>query len=279
AHGHHSFSLQLVVSRSGISGTLLAPVESERRRELGTTVETWVARTQRALEGTAACGCRSAECSCADCWSTGAFLQRLPRAQQSLEHAKGSPQEDLFRCPNGGDPPRCEIRERYGCRRRSTQTWAALALPRPPRATSRPVRGFALSHLGQRYPEIAPVAVRTHPAPRALDGLDLRSGEHQELVCVAARPADAHAPLRSRRFPDATDPPVRDAHAVAQPHQPPDDFASSAASRFFSARSSSQRAVTSRMIAVIPTSAPDASCSRATVNSTEMDVPSFRIAG
>src|SRR5262249_5278438 len=102
AHGHHSFSLQLVVSRSGISGTLLAPVESERRRELGTTVETWVARTQRALEGTAACGCRSAECSCADCWSTGAFLQRLPRAQQSLEHAKGSPQEDLFRCPNGG---------------------------------------------------------------------------------------------------------------------------------------------------------------------------------
>lgn len=151
AHVHHSFSLQLVVRRSGISETLLAPVESERRRELGTTVENQcAARSRCTLEGTPACGCRSAECSCADCWSTGASLQRLPRAQQSREPAKGSPQGDLFRCPNGetlrvarsanGTGVATVLGER--------STWVALALPRPLHPTSFPVRGFARSHLG-----------------------------------------------------------------------------------------------------------------------------------
>src|SRR5262249_52921278 len=148
----------------------------------------------------------------------GSFPPEAPPRPRESGACERFPAGRLVSMPERRDPPRGEIRERYGCRRGSTQTWAALALARPPRATSRPVRGFALSHLGQRDPEIAPVAVRTHPAPRALDGLELRSGEHQELVCVAARPANAHAPLSPRRFPDATDPPVRDAHTVAQPH-------------------------------------------------------------
>src|SRR5262249_46751309 len=114
-------------------------------------------------------------------------------------------------------------------------------------------------------------------------GLDLRAREHEKLVGLAGLPEDAHAIRPSRRFSHTADPAIRDADAVAQPyrsgHQPSGVFASSATRRFFSARSSSQRAVTSRTLAAGPSGVPVDSESRAMVNSTEMEVPSFRIAG
>jgi hypothetical protein len=135
-----------------------------------------------------------------------------------------------------------------------------LALPSPPCATVSSLRRLALPHLGQRDPEIASIAGRAHPALGAIDGLDLRRREHEKLMGRAGLPTDTHPIPCPPCSSDTTDPAVRDADTVAQPyrsgHQSPGVFASSAARRFFRARSCSQRAVTSRTIAAGPSSAP-----------------------
>ena len=135
-----------------------------------------------------------------------------------------------------------------------------LALLASAGATTPPPRDLARPHLGQRDPEIASVPGRTHPTLGTVDGLYLRGREHEKVMGLAGLPADAYPILGPRRFPDTTDPSVRDAYTVARPylplHQSPAVFASSAARRFFSARSCSQRAVTSRTIAAGPSIVP-----------------------
>jgi hypothetical protein len=107
-----------------------------------------------------------------------------------------------------------------------------LVPPLPSRAKASPLRGLALPQLGQRDPEIAPVAGRAHPTLRAVDRLDLCGREHEKLMGLAGLPTDTHPIPSPRPSPDTTDPAVRDADTVAQPyrsgHQSPVVFPSSA---------------------------------------------------
>src|SRR5690349_6384745 len=56
-------------------------------------------------------------------------------------------------------------------------------------------------------------------------------------------------------------------------------FASSSATRFFSARSSAKRTLSSRIIATMPLTAPSGACNSATVNAIDIARPALSTAG
>ena len=72
-----------------------------------------------------------------------------------------------------------------------------------------------LARFGQRWLEISAVAVRAHPAARALDARELARPELDELVCLARLPLYANSVVARAHGADSPDASIGDANTVS----------------------------------------------------------------